>query len=274
MEIKLQSLFKFFKKDTRGKVVKIPISSIIPNPYQPRKKFSEASLLGLAKSIKEYGLIQPIVVRKHSNKKYQIVVGERRFRAYKMAGFEKIPALIRESSEKELIEMAFLENLQRENLSQIEEAESYDRLKKEFEKLTIEELAERVGKPSEEIRKKIDLISLPMLLRKAVEQEIIDIEEAFVLSELKDEKLQLKVLEKVNKGMSPAEVEKLVRKLKDEKDAISDDVLDERILEIEEEIIWVKFRKNIEELKNILKKKLENEDKIVENIKKRIDELI
>ena len=135
---------KILRETPHDEIVQINIDELRPNPYQPRKIFNKEALEELATSIKEYGVFQPIIVKK-SIKGYEIIAGERRVKASKLAGLEKIPAIIRDFTDNEMMEIALLENLQRENLSSIEEAIAYKKLQEAL-RLTQEELAKKLGK--------------------------------------------------------------------------------------------------------------------------------
>jgi ParB family chromosome partitioning protein len=141
----------------------LPIDAIDPNPNQPRKDFEINSLKELSASLKQSGILQPVVVRRHGQR-YQLIVGERRLRAAKLAGLDRIPAVIRESTDAESLELALVENLLREDLNPMEEAEAYQRLLAEFQ-WTQEELAERVGKDRSSIANCLRLLKLPELIQ-------------------------------------------------------------------------------------------------------------
>ena len=143
-------------------VVEIPLSDLRPNPYQPRKSFDETSLQELANSIEQSGVFQPIIVRKSAVKGYELIAGERRFRASKLAGKETIPAIIREFDEEAMMQIAVLENLQREDLNPLEEAEAYEMLMKNL-KLTQADVANRLGKSRPYIANYLRLLTLPKL---------------------------------------------------------------------------------------------------------------
>src|SRR5262245_55710611 len=143
--------------------VELPISSISPNPNQPRKDFDDNALRELADSLRQSGLLQPLVVRRMGDA-YQLIVGERRWRAAKLAGIERIPAVIREATDSESLELALVENLLRENLNPLEEAEAYQRLLADFD-WTQEELGERVGKDRSSIANALRLLKLPELIQ-------------------------------------------------------------------------------------------------------------
>lgn len=144
----------------RSAVINIAVEDIVANPFQPRKKFDEENLKSLAESIKRKGVLQPVLVVKLDNGKYQLVAGERRFRATKIAGLAEIPAIVTEIGEKDQLEIAILENIQREDLNPIEEAEAYKRLMNEFSH-TQEELSEILGKSRSHIANILRLLTLP-----------------------------------------------------------------------------------------------------------------
>ena len=163
----------------------IPLKDIRTNPYQPRKSFSQEKINELAASIKENGIIQPIILRKSSLFGYEILAGERRFRAAKIAGLENIPALIKDLSDDDMMKQAIIENLQREDLNPIEEAESYQHL---IEKgLTHEEIAKIMGKSRPYISNLVRLLQLPAFMMDAVKEEMISQGHARLLIPLKKE---------------------------------------------------------------------------------------
>ena len=179
-----------------------------PNPYQPRKVFNDEALKELAESIKEHGVIQPIIVKK-SIKGYEIVAGERRVRACKMIGLEKIPAIIRPFTDEQMMEIALLENLQRENLNAIEEAHAYKSL---LEKLNItqEELSKKVGKSRSHVTNIIGLLRLPKAVQDMVANETISMGHARVLSKLEDDNKIIELANKiVEKNLSVRDIEKM-----------------------------------------------------------------
>lgn len=148
------------ENNNRSAVIKIGVENIVANPFQPRKKFDEENLKSLSESIKRKGVLQPVLVVKSNNGKYQLVAGERRFRATKIAGLTEIPAIVTEIGEKDQLEIAILENIQREDLNPIEEAEAYKRLMNEFSH-TQEELSEILGKSRSHIANILRLLTLP-----------------------------------------------------------------------------------------------------------------
>ena len=176
---------QIYESATKEEIVDIPISELRVNPYQPRKYFNDEALAELAASIKEHGVFQPIIV-KQSIKGYEIVAGERRFRASKMAGLEKIPAIIRAFTDEQMMEIALLENLQRENLSAIEEAIAYKNMIEQLS-LTQDELAKKVGKSRSHITNILGLLRLPKEVQQMVAEDKISMGHARVLSKLESD---------------------------------------------------------------------------------------
>ena len=189
-------------------IVEIPLTEIRSNPYQPRKEFDEQSLREFAESIKEHGVIQPIIVKK-SIKGYEIIAGERRTRASKMAGKETIPAIIREFTDQEMMEIALIENIQREDLNPIEEAEALAKII-ESNNMTQEEAAKKFGKSRSYITNILGLLSLPEKTKKYVREGKISMGHARVLSKLSDPN-QINELANliIEEGLSVRETEKL-----------------------------------------------------------------
>ena len=189
-------------------IVEIPLTEIRSNPYQPRKEFDEQSLREFADSIKEHGVIQPIIVKK-SIKGYEIIAGERRTRASKMAGKETIPAIIRDFTDQEMMEIALIENIQREDLNPIEEAEALAKII-ESNNMTQEEAAKKFGKSRSYITNILGLLSLPEKTKKYVREGKISMGHARVLSKLSDPD-QINELADliIEDGLSVRETEKL-----------------------------------------------------------------
>lgn len=191
-------------------IVEIPLTEIRSNPYQPRKEFDEKSLSEFAESIKEHGVIQPIIVKK-SIKGYEIIAGERRTRASKMAGKTTIPAIIREFTDQEMMEIALIENIQREDLNPIEEAEALAKII-ETSQITQEEASKKFGKSRSYITNILGLLSLPEKTKKYVREGKITMGHARVLSKLSDEE-QINSLADliIEEGLSVRETENLTR---------------------------------------------------------------
>ena len=176
-------------------IIELSLSELRANPYQPRKNFDEEALSELAASIKEHGVFQPIIVKK-SIKGYEIIAGERRFRASKMAGLTTIPAIVKDFSDEEMMQIALLENLQRENLTAIEEAKAYKNII-ETMNITQDELAKKVGKSRSHITNILGLLKLPVSVQDMVLYNKITMGHARVLSKLDDPKMQEDLAEKV-----------------------------------------------------------------------------
>jgi len=193
--------------DTRDEVVQLYLDDIIPNRFQPREIFDEKALKELAVSIKEHGVIQPIIVR-NVNGKYEIIAGERRYKASALAGLTKIPAIIRDLDDKESSKVALLENLQRKNLNPIEEARTYQKIL-EIDEMTQEELAKTMGKSQSAVANKIRLLSLPDEIQEALLKEQISERHARALLNIDDKEEQNKLLKEIidnNKKLSNSKV--------------------------------------------------------------------
>lgn len=191
-------------------VQSIPVSEIRPNPYQPRKTFDPTALRELRDSIKLHGILQPVILRRSEAKGYELVVGERRFRAAKEAGLEAIPAVVRTLDDREMMELAVLENLQREDLSVLEEAESYDLLMKNLD-MTQAKLADRLGKSRPYIANMVRLLSLPAEVQVMLRDGSLSMGHARALLGLKDKKNIKPVAKKaVAEGLTVRQLEKLV----------------------------------------------------------------
>jgi ParB family transcriptional regulator, chromosome partitioning protein len=193
----------------------IELSRIEANPFQPRTKFDEESLKELAESIKEIGLIQPITLRKIANDKYQVIAGERRLRAAQLAGMNSIPAYIRKAKDEGMLEMALVENIQREDLDAIEIALSYQRLLEELE-FTQEELSARIGKKRSTIANYLRLLKLPAIIQKGLIDKQITMGHARAIINIEDSETQTLVYNQIIKmGLSVRRVEEIVRNLND-----------------------------------------------------------
>jgi len=189
----------------------IEISKIVANPYQPRTKFDEDALNELAASIKEIGIIQPITLRKIDDDQYQIIAGERRFRASKIAGKISIPAYVRTADDEGMLEMALVENIQREDLDAIEIALSYQRLIEEC-KLTQESLSDRVGKKRSTVTNYLRLLKLPARIQKGIVEKNISMGHARALVNIQDSEMQLMIYDEIIKNdFSVRRVEEIVR---------------------------------------------------------------
>ena len=223
-------------KDTSD-ILRIPVDMIEPNPYQPRMTFDQEALEELSESIKTLGLIQPITVRKKQDGIYQIISGERRFRASRLAGFTMIPAYIRDATDQGMLEMAIVENIQRENLDPIEVAMSYQRLIEECN-LTQEQMAIRVGKKRASVTNFLRLLKLPAKIQHDLKVGLLSVGHAKVLLGVEDKNLQEHLCDLVIKeGLSVRQLEEKVAKLCEPKKKVQEeaqDLPDEyfRVLEI------------------------------------------
>ncbi|MFN0293052.1 ParB/RepB/Spo0J family partition protein [Pedobacter helvus] len=193
-----------------GSISAISIADIETNPYQPRTEFDQVALNELSESIKVQGLIQPITVRKNGNK-YQLISGERRFRASKLAGLTEIPAYIRTADNQQMLEMALIENIQRENLNAIEVALSFQQMIDECN-LKAEQLGERVGKNRTTVANYLRLLKLPPAIQASIRDNKISMGHARALISVDDEEKQLFIHQEIiDKGLSVRKVEDLVR---------------------------------------------------------------
>ncbi|KAF5065066.1 putative chromosome-partitioning protein ParB [anaerobic digester metagenome] len=196
-----------------GAIASLPLSQIEANPFQPREDFDQEALNELAASIKEQGIIQPITVRKMGYDKYQLISGERRLKASRIAGLDEIPCYIRIANDQQMLEMALVENIQRESLNALEIAISYQRLIEECE-LTQEELSQRVGKNRTTVTNYIRLLKLPAELQVAIRDNKISMGHARALINIDDEQTQVAILKNIiTKDLSVREVEEIVRNL-------------------------------------------------------------
>ncbi len=201
-----------------GAVAEIDINLIETNPFQPRTEFDETALRELAQSIKEQGVIQPVTVRKLGYNKYQLISGERRLRASKMAGLTKIPAFIRVANDEQMLELALIENIHRENLNAIEVAISYQRLIDECS-LTQEEVSEKVGKSRSAVANFLRLLKLPPEIQLAIRDGHISMGHARALININDKEEQLKLLQQIiMEEMTVRQTEEMADKAKGKAD--------------------------------------------------------
>ena len=247
-------------------IVELPIEELRPTPYQPRKVFDEEKLQELADSIREHGIFQPIIVKRSSIKGYEIIAGERRVRASKMAGLTTIPAIIRNLDDEQMMEIALLENLQRENLSSIEEAQAYKKMIDSLH-LTQDELSKKVGKSRSHITNILGLLRLPAEVQEMVATNKISMGHARVLSKLEsDDKIIEMAREIVEKKLPVRDIEqeseKENKKVKIERHAKSqisefkyvEDLLREKLdtkVKIKDKKIQISFT-NVADLNRIL----------------------
>ncbi|MDJ0333332.1 ParB/RepB/Spo0J family partition protein [Planococcus sp. S3-L1] len=211
----INALFPGEASNDADKVNQLHTSEIQANPYQPRKIFDQAALEELAESIKEHGILQPIVVRR-VGEKYELVVGERRFRAAKLIKLKKVPAIVKELTDQQMMELAILENLQREDLTPIEEAEAYQKLMEALN-LTQEQLAFRLGKSRPHIANHIRLLALPDTVRKLISDKELSMGHGRTLLGLRNKKIILETATKVVKeNLNVRQLENLVQRLNED----------------------------------------------------------
>jgi len=241
-EMNLVDMVNDIEKTDNYQIREISLQKLRANPYQPRKEFDQAALEELAQSVKEHGVIQPIVVRE-SSFGYDILAGERRFRAAKLAGLEHIPAVIKSFSDDAMMQLAILENIQREDLNILEEANGYQSLLNKFG-WTQQQLAERMGKSRSHITNILRLLELPQSVQQLLSNDKITMGHAKVLLGLSEQKIDMIMSEVLAKGLSVRETERLAKlekvepnkEQKREKPALSTDAEIQRMF-VEEQLI-------------------------------------
>ena len=212
----LQSFEKHVYETTnKEEIIELNVSELRPNPYQPRKVFNEEALVDLANSIKEHGVFQPIIVKK-SIKGYEIIAGERRVRASKLAGLTTIPAIIRNLNDEQMMEIALLENLQRENLSAIEEAKAYKSMLDNLH-LTQEELSNKVGKSRSHVTNILGLLRLPSEIQELVAKKKISMGHARVLSKIDNDEKVIEMAHKIMEQKIPVRDIEVISKEEEKK---------------------------------------------------------
>lgn len=197
--------------DPESKIWKVGIDKLSPGQYQPRRQFDKEPLQELAQSIKENGILQPIVARRTTSGKLEIVAGERRWRAAQLAGFHEVPVILKSYDDKQALELAIVENIQREDLNPIEEAEGYSRLISEF-KLSQQQVAEKVGKDRATVANAVRLLSLPNEIKEMISGNELSVGHAKVLLALPEPKKQIEFAKKViNEKIAVRKLEKMVQ---------------------------------------------------------------
>ncbi len=230
-------------------IMKVKITLVEPNPGQPRKQFDEDALLELSESIRNFGVLQPLVVAKR-DKFYEIIAGERRWRAAKLAGLKEIPVIVKDFTDEEIVEVALIENIQRENLNAIEEAIAYQKLMDDFN-LKQDEIAEKVAKSRSAIANTLRLLQLEEKVQKMVIDEMLSSGHARALIAIKDSDLQVEIATQIfDQKLSVRETEKLIKKVLTPKKiqvTKKDDEMDPIILSLQkdvEEILGTKVHIN------------------------------
>ncbi|WP_449622086.1 nucleoid occlusion protein [Robertmurraya sp. Marseille-Q9965] len=212
-EIEVGEQTEFVAHENREEIRKIPIDDIVPNRFQPRTVFAEDKIEELSRTIHTHGIIQPIVVREYEENKFEIIAGERRWRAMKMLGWDTVPAIVKNMNDTETASVALIENLQREELSPIEEAIAYGKLL-ELHNLTQEALAQRLGKGQSTVANKLRLLKLPQEIQDALLAKTITERHARSLIPLKDPAKQIQLLaEIIEKNLNVKQTEERVVKL-------------------------------------------------------------
>jgi len=210
-------------------VMNISVDRIAPNPYQPRKEFNRSTLEELSASIKQYGVLQPINVRSIGDNFYELISGERRLRASKLAGLNEIPAVINAVVEHDSAIIAMIENLQREDLNFIEEAEGYFNLISDHG-FTQDELAQKVGKKQSTIANKLRILKLPQVVKTAILENELTERHARALLKLQDESLQKKALKTIlKKQLNVKKSEEMIEKMLDEVAAESEPKIERKM---------------------------------------------
>jgi len=195
-----------------SEVHRVPLSRVHPCPFQPRKNFEPEALRELADSIKEQGIVQPLIVRE-SGGKYELIAGERRWRAAQLAGLSEVPVIVRQASDRDVLELALIENLQRENLNPLEEAQGYAQLVSQFQ-MTQEEVATKVGKSRAVVANSLRLLKLPAVIQSYLRESRLSVGHAKVILGLASEKQQLAAAERVlDDALNVRQTEALVLKL-------------------------------------------------------------
>ena len=213
----IDSLMPEAVNDDQSRVFEIPICDIEPNPGQPRKEFNESAIKSLSDSINEVGVLSPIIVRKKDNKMYEIIAGERRWRAARMAGKKKIPAIIKNFDDKLVMEVALIENLQRQDLNPYEEAIGYQTLKEAY-CLTQDEIAKRVSKSRSAVANSLRILALPGFVINEIKKGTVSAGHAKALNSLESDELKKILLyEIVEKNISVREAEELSKRLSQKK---------------------------------------------------------
>ncbi len=193
-------------------VQEVPVDKLSPSPFQPRTQFDEAALAELVESVKVHGILQPLVIRRKGSE-LQVIAGERRLQAAKRAGLERVPVVIREATDREMLELALVENLQREDINPMEAAEAYQRLMQEFN-LTQEQVAEQVGKSRSAVTNSLRLLNLPEPIRASLRKGEIDEGHGKVLAGMPNSRSALKLWNRIiAKALSVRETEKLAERM-------------------------------------------------------------
>lgn len=256
---------QIYETSSNEEIMELDIDELRANPYQPRRVFNDESLRELADSIKEHGVFQPIIVKK-SIKGYEIIAGERRVRASRIAGLTKVPALIRQFTDEQMMEIALLENLQRENLSAIEEAQAYKTMLEKLD-ITQDELARKVGKSRSHLTNMLGILRLPLEVQNMVVDQKLSMSHARVLSKLDDddqiiemakkiveEKISVFDIERIASGEGFEKKVKIAKRVEDTNYKYVEDLLRDKLdakVKIKDKKIIINFT-NVADLNRIL----------------------
>ena len=248
-------------------IIQVDVQKIIPNKDQPRKNFIQESLNELAESISNFGVLQPLLVSPTDSGEYMIIAGERRYRAAKLAGLKKVPVIIASYTNKQIAEVAMIENLQREDLHFIEEAEGYQKLMSEFN-MTQQEVAKRVGKQQSTIANKLRILRLPQAVRAHLYERKITERHARALLKLEEEQLQLKVVQDIlAKDLTVRQTETLIDNILLNKPEVAEtDYGDKKKLKIvvkDARIIINTLKKSLAEVKDILAVNIKMQEEVL-----------
>lgn len=245
-------------------IIQVDVQKIIPNKDQPRKSFAQESLNELAESIKTFGVLQPLLVSPTGTGEYMIIAGERRYRASKIAGLAKVPVIIASYTNKQIAEVAMIENLQREDLHFLEEAEGYQKLMSDFH-MTQQDVAKRVGKNQSTIANKLRILKLPAAVREKLHERKITERHARALLKLAEESLQLKVVQDIiTKELTVRQTENLIENILLNKPEPKE--LEKKKLKIvvkDARIIVNTLKKSIAEVKDILAVKVSMQEEFL-----------
>lgn len=271
----LSSLIEETLETGTGKVYELSVLDIEPNSKQPRKNFDQEALRALADSISEVGVLSPILVREKENGLYEIIAGERRWRASKLAGKKKIPAIVKNYETKEVMEIALIENLQREDLNPLEEALGYQTLKEQFG-FTQEEIAKRVSKSRSTVANILRILNLPEFVLKEIKNGKVSVGHAKALSSLEsDEQKKLLLYEIVKNEISVREAEEFAKKLSQKKrpNLIRKTLKkDPNIIEVENQLTQ-KFGTKVQIKSGKIKSKIEIEYYSLDDLQRIVDKL-
>jgi len=208
----LSALIPEKEKGKSKEILALNINAVLPNEYQPRKLFNDTALNDLVASIKEKGIIQPVIVRKTSETAYQLIAGERRWRAARIAGLSSIPAIVKDAAPEDALELALIENIQREDLNPLETAEAFQRLLNDF-KLTHDDISKKVGKDRATVTNYLRILKLPLEVKKLIADGSLSIGHAKALLQVEQQRVQIEIAGKVMKhGLSVRETEALCKK--------------------------------------------------------------